>query len=51
MGPDGAHIDTIVAPDAPPDFDDGRYRLEASAENDGRWISVGAIVPFSPGWY
>ncbi len=51
MGPDGAHIDTIPAPDAPPDFDDGRYRLLARAENDGRWISVSATVPFSPGWY
>ena len=51
MDPDGAHIDTILAPDAPPDFDEAQYRLEASAENNGRLVSVGATVPFSPGWY
>ena len=52
MGPDGAHIDTIPAPDSPPGFDDGACSLRAESETaDGGWISVSATVPFCPGWY
>ena len=51
MGPDGTPIDTILAPDAPPDFDDRRYRLQARGESERGIAHVSATVPFSPGWY
>lgn len=51
MGPDGAHLDTILAPGAPPDFDDRQYRLQATGETARGVAHVSATVPFSPGWY
>ena len=51
MGPDGTHLDTISAPEAPADFDDDRYSMSVEAESGDEWISVGATVPFSPDWY
>ena len=51
MDSDGTHLDTISAPDAPADFDDGRYSMSAWGESGDRWLSVGATVPFSPDWY
>ncbi len=51
MDSDGTQIDTISVPDAPADFDDDEYYMNAEAERGDRWISVGAFVPFSPDWY
>ena len=52
MGSDGAHIDTVLPPDAPPGFDDGECALHSESETaDGRWVSFGATVPFCPRWY
>ena len=51
MDSDGTQIDTISPPDAPADFDDGRYSMSAEGESGDRRISVGATVPFSPDWY
>ena len=51
MGPDGTHLDTISAPEAPADFDEDRYRMRTEAESGDEWISVGATVPFGPDWY
>jgi len=51
MGPDGTHLDTMPAPEAPADFDDDRYSMSVVAETGDRWISVSATVPFGPDWY
>ena len=36
MGPDGTHLDTISAPEAPADFDDDRYSMSVEAESGER---------------
>ena len=51
MDSDGTPIDTISAPEAPADFDDDKYGMSTAGESGDRWMSVGATVPFSPGWY
>ena len=52
MGPDGTHLDTVSAPDAPSGFDDGDYVVTFRGENaSGGWISIAKDIPFSPGWY
>ena len=51
MDSDGTQVDTISAPDAPADFDDGRYTMMARGESGDRVMLVSATVPFSPDWY
>lgn len=52
MAPDGTHLDTVSAPDAPPGFDDDEYHVTYTGENaSGGWTSVAVDIPFSPGWY
>ena len=36
MGPDGTQLDTISAPEAPADFDDSKYAMNARGESGGR---------------
>ena len=47
MDSDGTQVDTISAPDAPADFDEGEYVVTYEDER----ISVGENIPFSPAWY
>ena len=51
MGPDGTHLDTISAPEAPADFDDDRYSMSVEAESGDGWLLVGATIPFGPDWH
>ena len=51
MDSDGSQIDTISPPDAPADFDDGKYVMRARGESGDRRIFTRETVPFSPDWY
>ena len=51
MDSHGSQIDTISPPDAPADFDDGKYVMRARGESGDRRIFTRETVPFSPDWY